>query len=197
MVTNEMVWEQVEDQVINGDPADPRSRTAAAYEGREVVMFLRPTLTMAVESWAVDGSYDLWYIRSGGPDGSPLGEGGARSSSTEAEDTSIRAGFRYGNRVLLEMALSELAAAIRVQSSSTSASESQGTRSDTTSGTTGTTVGSSSITVAQTAPPLATRSDQLRNYYIASGAVYDGDDRTTVLPPPSPTTIEEPTTTTT
>ena len=177
----------------------PKLRTARAYEGREVVMFLRPTLTMAVESWAVEGTYDLWYLRreSGSQEGTTSGSAVAAGSATAS--TGIKAGWRYGTQVVAEMDLDELARLLRSLAPPLPAQGSEdlgGSAENSTSTTSG------SSTSVPSMPPLVRRSDQLRDFYVASGAVYEGEGRTTVLPPPAPggdtttTTVVEETTTT-
>ena len=181
------------------DLSDPRSRTAAAYEGREVVMFLRPTVTMAVESWAVSGTYDLWYLRreTGNQEGSTSSLAPAAGSATAS--TGIKAGWRYGTQVVAEMDLDELARLLRSLAPPLPAQGSQdlGGSAETSTSTT-----AASSTSVPSMPPLVRRADQLRDFYVASGAVYEGEGRTTVLPPPAPggdtttTTVVEETTTT-
>ena len=191
-----MEWSDIN---VDEQLEDPRSRTASVYEGREVVMFLRPTLTMAVESWAVEGTYDLWYLRreSGSQEGTTSGSAVAAGSATAS--TGIKAGWRYGTQVVAEMDLDELARLLRSLAPPLPAqgSEDLGGSAETSTSTT-----SGSSTSVPSMPPLVRRSDQLRDFYVASGAVYEGEGRTTVLPPPAPggdtttTTVVEETTTT-
>jgi len=195
-----VVWESVRDRILDEELADPRARTAAAYEGREVVMFLRPTLTMAVESWAVDGSYDLWYVRMNSSGSARTSASGASSTETTTGEASIRTGFRYGDTVLLEMELSDLAASVRAigASRSLAGNVGDGSGSSARSGETAssTTMRTSDALGGSAIPPLVSRSDQLSCFYIAGGADYEGDDRTTVLPPESPVRAPVATTTT-
>ena len=191
-------WADID--VIHGYLRDPRSRTAAAYEGREVVMFLRPTLTMAVESWAVEGTYDMWYVRKDRETQDDASGGLPESTSSEGK-TVIKTGLRYGEHILLEMTLDDLATELRNLAPTPGSSSAQEAESAATASSS-TTAGSSTSTSLPPIPPLVRRSDQLRTFYVASGAVYEGENITTVMPPPVPgqdttSTTAGPTTSTT
>lgn len=42
---------------------NPRLRTATAYEGREMILFLTTPSTIAVESWRAKGLFTVWFIQ--------------------------------------------------------------------------------------------------------------------------------------
>ena len=44
----------------------PQQRTALAFEGREVILFLGTTTTIAVESWEPSGAFSIWYVQKHG-----------------------------------------------------------------------------------------------------------------------------------
>ena len=44
----------------------PQQRTALAFEGREVILFLGNTTTIAVESWEPSGAFSIWYVQKHG-----------------------------------------------------------------------------------------------------------------------------------
>jgi len=44
----------------------PQQRTASAFEGREVILFLGTTSTIAVEAWEPSGAFSIWYVQKHG-----------------------------------------------------------------------------------------------------------------------------------
>ena len=107
-------WERDKDWAIEHEFKNPAARTAATYEGRELVLFLKPTPTMTVESWAVGGHWDTWFVRRD-PDTDPPG---------------VTAAWRWENRVVSEADLDDLvtevtaAAAARTTTDQTSTARS-------------------------------------------------------------------------
>ena len=187
--SDDFVWEDIEEdleqELIHKFLGDPGSRTATAYEGREVVIFLRPTMTMAVESWAVEGTYDMWYVKKEGGGQEDTAGDGSIAAASQTESGTIRTGLRYGEHILLEMDLDDLATELRNLAPAEASSSAQEAGSAATISSS-TTAGSSTSTSLPPMPALVRRSDQLRTFYVASGAVYEGENRTTVLPPPVP-----------
>ena len=172
--------------------SDPRERTAAAYEGREMVMLLRPTSTIHVEAWTSRGLFTLWFVQ-------------RRGSQLRAVAYDTYLAGSDEERTMLNVALPDLVAEIR------SAGEDRTARiaeSDTTTrdgagsdSTESTTSDGASATVTARAgtvrppggfgarapvPVLVTDANYLRSLYIEIGATYEGDNPTTVLPPPVP-----------
>ena len=162
-------WERDKDWAIEHEFKNPAARTAATYEGRELVLFLKPTPTMTVEAWTVGGGWDTWFVRRD-PDTDPPG---------------VTAAFRWENRVVSEADLDDLVTEVTAAAAARTTTDQTSTAQSSTENTTQPTT-----TVAEfwdrPPPYLVTRADQLRDFYIAGGAVYEGDDATTVLPPPAP-----------
>lgn len=44
----------------------PQQRTASAFEGREVILFLGTTSTIAVEAWEPSWAFSIWYVQKHG-----------------------------------------------------------------------------------------------------------------------------------
>ena len=165
-------WPEVKDDWLEY-LADPRSRTASAYEGREAIMFLETSVTMTVEAWSATGPFNLWFLqrRSSGVSGQAEGAGSVEA----AAGGEIRAVTKYADYVDTDeqrrkgnRALAEFVQQIRKEASARTAR-------------TGGRIG-----VDADLPRLVTDAGRLRDFYVAAGAVYDGDDRTTVMPPPVP-----------
>lgn len=150
-------WESDREFVIEHEFKNPDVRTAAVYEGRELVLFLKPTDTMTVEAWAVGGHWDTWFVLQ--------------------DEAGITAAWRDRGPAVSEVNLDDLVTGVKAAAAARTASSAT------------TAAGSAPTTLAWgSAPPfLVTRADQLKDFYIAGGAVYEGDDATTVLPPPAPT----------
>ena len=163
-------WEEDREFVIEREFENPDVRTAAVYEGRELVLFLAPTDTMTVEAWAVGGHWDTWFVLRDG--------------------ANVTAAWREGDRVVSEVNLDDLVTSVKAAAATrTVPTPTTVAGSSSTAGSSPTTAaGSTSTTLAWgSAPPfLVTRADRLRDFYVASGAVYVGEDATTVLPPPPP-----------
>ena len=85
-------WEQDKDWAIEHEFKNPAARTAATYEGRELVLFLKPTGTMTVEAWTVGGAWDTWFVR--------------RDPATDPPG--VTAAWRWENRVISEADLDDL-----------------------------------------------------------------------------------------
>ena len=134
--------------------ADPKSRTASVYEGKELILLLRPTHSITIESWAPSGLGE-WFIQKGG-------DGDIRAVSKAYEDALTEV-----HRNLLNFPLDEFVRLIK------QAHQNKIAR-------TGGRIGED-----PTLPMLVTDANYLQDYYIAGGAVYEGDEATR-LPPPVP-----------
>ncbi len=176
---------------ISGEGAeyldDPKGKTADAYEGKELVLFLIPALTIEVEAWhALGGSTSFWFVQRRG------GEIRVVSPDIGWADTAEE-------RAALDMPLDDLVAKIKA-----AAVERQKL--------TGGRVGIASVDGASSGdgeyfpaaqgvragavlPMLVTDANKLQDYYVAAGAVYEGEGKTTVLPPPPPDDFVPPSTT--
>ena len=165
-------WPTVKDDWIRY-LGDPRSRTASAYEGREAIMFLETSITMTVEAWYASGPFNLWFLQRRSPEGTGQAEG---AGSVEAAAVGeIRAVTKYADyaktdaqRSKGDRALTAFVKEIRKEAAARTAR-------------TGGRIG-----VDADLPRLVTDAGRLRDFYLAAGADYDGDDRTTVMPPPVP-----------
>ena len=56
-------WSGLDEFAINR-LKNPRSRTAKAYGGKELVLFLRPSISIAIETWVTSSSsFGLWFVQ--------------------------------------------------------------------------------------------------------------------------------------
>ena len=134
---------------------DPEGRTAAVFEGNEVVLFLGPSFTIAVESWWEGaGIAMVWFVQQ--PD-----EGATRAVAPD-----IVFAKTEEQRNNLDIPLADLVTKIKAAATARD-NEYDGRIGEDTD-----------------LPDLIGDANRLRDFYIESGAVYQGDDKTTVLPPP-------------
>ena len=148
-------WDNWKDGWLTDRVHDPEGRTAAAFEGKEVVLFLGTSFTIAVESWLGGaGIADVWFVQQ--PD-----EGATRAVAAE-----ISLALTDEQRNNLDMPLGDLVTKIRAAATA---------RDDEYDG---------RIGENTDLPDLVDDANGLRDFYIESGAVYQGDDKTTELPPP-------------
>ena len=135
---------------------DPRARTANAYEGRELVLFLDLPFTIAVESWNAGWNFIVWSVQ--------------RNESNEiraiAED--IRHARTDEQRARLNIPLAELTRKVK---------EADAKRMTITEG---------RIGIDKDLPMLVTDANFLQDFYISEGAVYDDSEEATLLPPSVP-----------
>jgi len=157
---------------------DPRARTAAAYEGRELVLFLQPSRTIAVEAWKVANHFHMWFVQrsediviqqakvgSGGTfETTVTTPGGEDSDQVQAVAQAILWAQTDEQRNQLNIPLTQLVRDVK---------EAAQTRAATTGG---------RIGVDPGLPMLVADANKLRDYYIAVGAVYEGDEATVVPP---------------
>lgn len=173
--------------------SDPRARTAAAYEGREMVMLLRPTSTIHVEAWSSGGIFTLWFVQ-------------RRGSQLRAVAYETYLATTDEQRAMLNLALSDLLSQIRAAGAARTAQIAASAATTTTTGGAGsdatrstpTSDGTTVTTHVRTVRPpggfgarapvplLVTDANYLRDLYIEIGATYEGEDATTVLPPSVP-----------
>jgi len=174
-------WPTRQDLILE-ELDDPRARTAAAYEGRELVLFLEPSSTIAVEAWQVASHFHLWFLHRG--EDATVQEEDSQAGGTETvtisdeDNEGIRAvaqatlWARDEQRSELNIPLTRLVREVK---------EAAHNRTAITGGRIGVDAewqGTISL------PMLVTDANKLRDYYIAVGAVYEGDEAT-VLPPPA------------
>ena len=150
-------WADMENEWLASVAMDPQTRTAAAYEGNELVMFLGSAKTLALEAWSARwGVGDLWSVQ----------------RADDETVTAVAADFDLAiveeDRNRLNMPLADLTTKVKAAAA---------TRTSDFSGRVG---------ASTNLPMLVTDANELNDFYVAVGAVYEGDDATTVLPPPPP-----------
>ena len=148
-------WNVIKDYVVL-DLKDPQSGTASLYEGKEVVLLLGTTTTVALESWTVNRTWGkVWFLQ--------------RNDNGEirAWEKHISRARTPEERSRFDLPLSELARLIK------EATEHRAT------------VTGGRIGEDPNLPMLVTDANRLQDFYRAVGAVYEGEDAT-VLPPPVP-----------
>ena len=159
---------------------DPRARTAAAFEGRELILFLRPSPTLAVEAWLVNSwsSFELWFVQRGEDViirevgiQTHIGSDSETTITTPNSGDEVRAvaqAIIYATndeqRNELNIPLTQLVRDVKQAAENRIA-------------TTGGRIGE-----ATHLPMLVTDANRLRDYYEAVGANYKGDEAT-VAPP--------------
>ena len=163
-------WADVKDSWIT-ILSDPRKRTATAYEGKELVLFLQATGSISVEAWEPVGLFNIWFVQQT--------DDGIRAVAQEmdlAQTPEIRDA--------LDLSLTELetqirtAAAARTNHITKLSSETTGTEPPPT----GTARVKGGLGNLKPVPLIVTDANHLRNFYEAVGAVYEGDDATVVPP---------------
>ncbi|MYC85892.1 MAG: hypothetical protein F4X18_10295 [Acidimicrobiia bacterium] len=166
---------------------DPDGRVSAAYEGKEVVLFLSSAATMSVESWrAIRSSTSFWFVQ-------------RRGEEVRVVSPDIGWADTAEERAALDMPLADLVTKIKAAAVE---------RDRLTGGRVGITTVDGAVAVdgkrfppaqgvkdGATLPMLVTDANKLQNYYVAAGAVYEGEDKTTVLPPKPPDDFVSPSTT--
>ena len=135
-----------------GDPEE----VAISYEGREIIFFLGPPPSLAVEAWAGIGGYNMWFLQQTDDEIRALAQGIWRT----AREGEIR---KTLDRPLDEMVAEVKQAAINREA-----------------------ITGGRLGIDPDLPMLITDAHNLRDYYISVGAVYDDTEKATVLPPPVP-----------
>ena len=136
---------------------------ATSYEGREIIFFLGPSPSLAVESWAGLGGYNMWFLQQTDQGIRALAQGIWRVLVTEELRNALEEIYNTLDRPLDEMVADVKQAAINR-----------------------TTITGGRIGPYPDLPMFITDAHNLRDYYISVGAVYDDSDDATVLPPPAP-----------
>ena len=150
-------WADMKDGWLTSVAMDPQARTAAAYEGNEVVMFLGYAKTLALEAWSANWLVgDLWSVQRGDDE------------TVTAVATDFILADTEEDRNRLNMPLADLTTKVKAAAA---------TRNTDFGGRVG---------AAADLPMLVTDANELDGFYVAVGAVYEGENATTVLPPPLP-----------
>ncbi len=158
------------------EPKDPQTEVASAFEGKEVVLFLGTPITNRVETWSLlYGRLSFWFLQKRGDE--------VRAVSADYNESSV------SDRSKLDIPLTDLVAEIK---------KADAERDRITGGRlivtpdTDTAAAASDSNTPQ--PMIVTDANKLKDLYVASGAVYEGENRT-VLPPPPPEGYTPPPTT--
>ena len=88
-------WPSIKDEIIMNYLNDPQTRTAEAYEGRELVMFLQPNSSISIETWTRGWQFSMWFIQRVGDE-------------IRAVASDIRYAFNDEQRARLDLPLAEL-----------------------------------------------------------------------------------------
>lgn len=155
-------WLNIRDEYVMDVLNDPQSRTAAVYEGKEMILLLDIPSTIAVESWTRSGSWGtVWFLRRDET-------GDIRALEQDIELALIHQQIDPDLPLSeFDLPLSELVARIK------KAADNRMTATE------------GRIGIDSSLPLLVTDANRLQDFYGAVGAVYEGDDAT-VLPPPVP-----------
>ena len=135
---------------------DPQSRVATAYEGKELVLFLGTSTTIAVESFEVGPQAGLWFVQKDGDE-----------IRAVAQDIEYARTEEQHSR--LDLPLNDLIEQVKRADTE---------RTTLTDGRIG--------VAPYDLPALVTDANHLCDYYVSVGAVYDDSEEATVLPPPVP-----------
>ena len=135
-----------------GDPEE----VATSYEGREIIFFLGPSPSLAVEAWAGLGGYNMWFLQQTDGEIRALAQNIWRATGIEEIRKTL-------DRPLDEMVADIKQAAINRE-----------------------TITGGRLGLDPYLPMLITDAHNLRDYYTSVGAVYDDTENATVLPPPVP-----------
>ena len=141
---------------------DPQSGTASLYEGKEVVMLLGTTTTVALEAWTVSGEWGtVWFLQHN--------DDGVVRALEQDIDRALAPSYALTpeERSRFDLPLSELVRLIK------EAAEHRAT------------VTGGRIGEDPALPMLVNDANRLQDFCGAVGAVYEGEDAT-VLPPPVP-----------
>lgn len=163
-------WADVKDSWIT-ILSDPRARTATAYEGKELVLFLQATGSISVEAWEPGWLFNIWFVQ--------RTDDGIRAVAQEmdlAHTPEIRSA--------LDLSLTELETQIRTAAAARTKhiTKVSGETTVTQPAPTGTVRVKGGLGNLKPVPLIVTDANHLRNFYKAVGAVYEGDEATVVPP---------------
>ena len=148
-------WDNWKDNWLTNTVRDPEGRTAAVYESNEVVLLLEPSFTIAVEAWLASGTARVWFVQQPDDD-----------SPVRAVASDIDYARTEEQRNNLDMLLTDLVTKLKAAATA---------RDDEYDG---------RIGEDTDLPDLIDDANNLRDFFVESGAVYRGPDKTTELPPP-------------
>ena len=151
-----------EEQWVDNAFEFPAQRTAAAYEGKELVLFLRIPATIAVEAWSTELLLAVWFVQRSGDD------------PPRAVSRDIDLAFTAEQRAGLDMPLAELERQVRAASANRIA------------------VTGGRIGISSDLPMLVTDANDLRTYYETPSVGVSYETDAPALPPPAPGEEEPP-----
>ena len=175
---------------------DPRARTAAAYEGREMILFLVPAHTIAVEAWSSWGLFTKWFVQRDDADDIRAIAEEISLAETDAQRNSLDVPLAT---LLSQIRTAAATRTARLTTSDTDSDSGTAARSGSDgSSTTMTTVAGilrpeGGLGREKPVPVLITDANRLRDAYVEFGAIYEGEGATTVMPPPPPEVPSVPT----
>jgi len=148
-----------------------RTQTATSYEGRELVLLLQSTISLAVEAWEPVGLFNIWFVQ--------RTDDGIRAIAQEIDLAVSR-----DIRTQLDLPLTGLETQIRTARTARTQhiAELSSETTDTQPAPTGTVRIKGGLGNLKPVPLIVTDANHLRNFYQAVGAVYEGD-QATVVPP--------------
>ncbi len=169
-------------QLLNGamgqvpEPQNPQTEVAGVYEGKELVLFLGTPITNKVETWSLlQGRLSFWFLQKHGDEVRAISAYYNEPNTTDLSK--------------LDIPLTELVAEIK---------KADAERDRITGGRLIVTPDSDAAAAASDSntpqPMIVTDANKLKDLYVASGVVYEGDNKT-VLPPPPPEGYTPPPTT--
>ena len=147
----------IKEEILSRFLEYPESRTATAYEGKELILFLIPTVSTAVEGWQNVSDFGTWFLQKTPDDNIRVISADIVYAETDEQRNQL-------NRPLGKF-VEQIKQAINERNTIT---------------------GGKVGTYPSTLPAIVTDANFLQNYYISVGAVYDETADSTVLPPPVP-----------
>ncbi len=160
-------WDAVKGDGLSAQSETLIKRVERVYSGREMVLFLKPARSLRVEAWTSASPFFHWFVQKRD------GEMRAIVEGVEGFDKSDTETYSMVDRLLSEFV--------------TEINQTASKRAGLYDGLVGANTNS---------PQLVTDANKLQEYYVAAGAVYEGEDKTTVLPPSPPADFVPPSTTT-
>ncbi len=160
-------WESIKSDWLAAQREDPIKRVERLHGGREMVLFLKPARSLRVEAWTSIGRFFHWYVQERDGEVRAIVEGIEGFDKSDTETYSM-----------VDRLLSEFVAEIK-QTASVRAGLSE-----------------ARVGANMNSPQLVMDGNKLQEYYVAAGAVYEGEGKTTVLPPSPSADFVPPSTTT-
>ncbi len=146
-------WPKMKDTWVFNELENPQLRTAQLFEGKELILLLRTSSTVTLESWAISEFFgNVWFLQ----------------QDEHGEIRAIEKEIAYAapeERSYFDLPVSELVKRIKEAAENRVAA-------------TGGRIGDD-----PTLPMLVTDANNLQDYYKTVGATYEGDEATVLPPP--------------